>query len=239
MPRDLLPDLETVRRASEWRARGYKVAVSDHGIPVRPNTGMYEFARVRERDAIIAEAIRTGKKVVQSPLVVRDYLLAGCDVNEFSNLPDDVAAFARGSVLIESGKFAEAIPLLRQATQANPDEVRYWEVYFDARLHVDDLTSIDEAVLYFQQDADSLIHSGRFEEWLDRLIVHNRFDTARRLIDQIGFGLQGLASGTIKPQRYSPQKSHFYAQKQKKFNVIRDRANRRIAKAEEKENWRS
>lgn len=219
-PKKLLPYLATVRKASEWKHLGFNIDLDEYGIPVRNSSGEYTFSIARERDELIADAIRTGKKAVRHPLPVFEYVRAGCDLSEFANLPDDVAAYCTGNMLRISGKAEGALPYLQRAIELNPNEVRYREVYYPLRLQLNDISSIPEELEYYRSDMDSALHSGRFDEWVKFLIKSEEYEGAVHVISATASALQDLVDGKVKARLYG-EKRPKTGINQKRSNSIR------------------
>jgi hypothetical protein len=233
-PKKLLPYFDTVRKASDWRLLNFQVKLDEHGYPVRETSKKYEFNIARESDPLIAKAIQTGKKAVNHPLPVFDYVLGGCDLSEFVDLTDDVKAFCQGNLLRIKGKILQALPLLEKACHLNPDEVRYREVYYPLRLMLGDLSSINDELIYFERDMDSIIHTGRFGVWMKALIAAKEYSKARQVISRVDKALLCLADGSTTAQFYTKQKSSWYDYKREQFSKQAEKFSSRIQKLEEK-----
>ncbi len=233
-PKKLLPYLDTVRRASTWKALGFPVKLDDYGYPLRGISKAHDFSLARESDPIIADAIRTEKKAVRHPLPVFEYVLAGCDLSEFVDLPEDVKTYCQGNLLRVNGKPEHALPFLERACHLNPDEVRYREVFYPLRLALGDLSSIQDEFTYFERDMDSIIHTGRFEEWMKALIAAKDYSSAIQLISQVDAALSRLADGSTTARFYTAQKPDGYAYKREQFVKKAEKFLSRIQKLEEK-----
>ena len=233
-PKKLLPYLDTVRRASTWKALGFPVKLDDYGYPSRGISKTHDFSLARESDPLIADAVRTEKKAVRHPLPVFEYVLAGCDLSEFVDLPDDVKAYCQGNLLRVNGKPEQALPLLEKACHLNPDEVRYGEVYYPLRLALGDLSSIQDEFTYFERDMDSIIHTGRFEEWIMALIAAEDYSSAKQLISHVDAALSRLAEGSTTARFYTAQKPDWYAYKREQFIKKAEKFLSRIQKLEQK-----
>lgn len=234
LPRKLLPYAETVRRASDWAALGLTVNLDSYGFPLRESSSTYSFSLARESDPLIAEAIRTGKKAVRHPLHVFDYVLVGCDLSEFVELPEDVSAYCQGNLLRINGRSEDALPLLEQAVRLNPDEVRYAEAYYPLRLSLGDISSIEDEFACFERDMDSVIHTGRFEEWMKALIAAGQYRYAREIADRVDMAISRLADGTVTARHYGQQKPDWYAYKREQFVKKAEKFLSRIQKLEAK-----
>jgi tetratricopeptide (TPR) repeat protein len=217
LPKNLLPYAETVRRASEWEALNFPVKLDEYGFPFRETSSTYSFSSVRESDPLIAEAIRTGKKAVCHPLHVFDYILEGCDLSDFVELPEDVKAYCQGNLLRINGSLDDALPLFEKAVRLNPDEVRYWEAYYPLRLSLGDISSIEGEFACFERDMDSVIHTGRFEEWMKALIAVGQYQYAKEIVARVDTAISRLADGTTTARYYGQQKPDWYAYKREQF----------------------
>jgi tetratricopeptide (TPR) repeat protein len=239
LPKKLLPYAETVRRASAWTALGFHVKLDSYGFPLRETSSAYSFSIARESDPLIAEAIRTGKKAVCHPLHVFDYVLEGCDLSEFVELPEDVKAYCQGSLLRINGRPEEALPLLEKAVRLNSDEVRYGEAYYPLRLSLGDISSIEEEFVCFERDMDSVIHTGRFEEWMKALIAVGQYRYAAEIVARVDAAISRLADGTVTARYYGQQKPDWYSYKREQFIKKAQKFLSRIQKLEAKSNRKS
>ena len=233
-PKELLPYLATVRKASEWERLGFKVNLNEYGLPVRGGGDDYEFSVARERDEVVADAIKTGKKAVRHPLAVFEYVRAGCSLGDFANLPEDVAEYCKGNTLRLAGALEEALSHLHKAVTLNPNEVRYFEVYFPLRLQLGDLSAIHEELQYYEYDMDSAVHSGRFDEWLKMLMKAQEYELAKTVITATELALRDLVSGRITARLYGAQKSSWYEYKLEQFQKKAQKYLERIRKQESK-----
>lgn len=234
LPKNLLPYAKTVRRASAWAALGFAVKLDSYGFPLREASGTYSFSIVRESDPLIAEAIRTGKKAVCDPIHVFDYVLEGCDLSEFVELPEDVKAYCQGNLLRINGKSEDALPLLEKAARLNPDQVRYWEAYFPLRLSLGDISTIEDEFACFERDMDSVIHTGRFEEWMKALIAVGQYTYAKEIVTRVNTAISRLADGTVTARYYGNKKTDWYAYKREQFVKKAEKFLSKIQKLEAK-----
>jgi hypothetical protein len=234
MSADLLRYAETVRRASEWIALGFAVQLDEYGLPMHSPKSTYTFFIARENDPFIAAAIRTGKKAIKHHSHVFDYFLIGCDLSEFVDLPEDVRCFCRGNLLRIKGRLVDGLPFLERAVELNPSEVRYREIYYPLRLALGDLSVIEDELAYFERDIDSVIHSGRFDEWIRVLIANGEYQYANAILARVGNAISKLANGTATAQYYGQQKADWYVYKKEQFAKKADKLLRRINKLEAK-----
>lgn len=232
--KELLPYLETVRRTSEWKRLGFRVELDEYGFPVRGGGDEYEFWVAREREEVIADAIRTGKKALRHPVAVFSYVRAGCELSEFANLPEDVAAYCTGNMLRLTRRLEEALPHLQRAITLNPREVRYFEAYYPVRLALGDLSAIREELEFYRNDMDSAVHSGRFDEWIGLAIGTQDFLLAKDVISAARTALQNLVDGRAVARLYGRQKPAWYEYKKEQFEKKAKKYLERIAKLESK-----
>ena len=234
LPKNLLPYAETVRRASAWAALGFPVKLDSYGFPLRDSSSAYSFSIARESDPLIAEAIRTEKKAVRHPLHVFDYILVGCDLSEFVELAEDVKAYCRGNLLRINGRSEEALPLLERAVRLDRDEVRYAEVYYPLRLLLGDIACIEDEFACFELDMDSIIHTGRFDEWMKALIVVGQYRYAKEIVARVDVAISRLVDGAVNARYYGKQKPDWYAYKRAQFVKKAEKFVSRIQKLEAK-----
>ena len=216
VPKELLPYLETVRKASEWEQIGFKVNLNEFGLPIREGGNNYVFSVARVKDKVVADAIKTGKKALRHPGAVFEYVQAGCALSDFANLPEDIE-YCMGKTLRPAGDLEEALPHLHNAVTLNPNEVRYFEVYFPLRIQLGDLSAIREELHHYRNDMDSAVHSGRFDEWLKVLIKAQEYDFAKNVISATESALYDLVKGRVTNRLYGTQKSSWYEYKLEQF----------------------
>lgn len=233
-PKELLPYLATVRKASEWERLGFKVKLDEYGYPIKGGEKDHEFSIARDRDEVVADAIRTGKKALRYPLQVFDYVQAGCALSDFANLPEDVAEYCMGNMLRLTGDLEEALPHIHKAVTLNPNEVQYFQVYFPLRLQFGDLSAIREELQYHRNDMDSAVHSGRFDDWLKVLIKAQEYELAKSVISATESALHDLVNGRVTARLYSAQKSWWYESKLEDFQKKAQKYLERIGKLESK-----
>lgn len=233
-PKELLPYLATVRKASEWERLGFKVNLNEYGLPVRGGGNDYEFSVARERDEVVADAIKTGKKAIRHPLAVFEYVRVGCSLSDFANLPEDVAEYCTGNTLRLAGDLEGALPHLHKAVTLNPNEVRYFEVYFPLRLQLGDMSAIREELEHYKNDMDSAVHSGRFDEWIKVLIKAQEYEVAKTVISATESALRDLVNGRTTARLYGAQKSSWYEYKLEQFQKKANKYLERIGKLENK-----
>lgn len=217
LPRNLLPFAETVRRASAWAKLGFAVKFDSYGFPQKDVSKTYGFSIVRETDPLIFEAIQTERKAVRHPIRVFDYIREGCSLSDFIELPEDVKAYCEGNLLRINGRLEEALPFLECAVRLNPDEVRYAEAYYPLRLELGDLSSIEDEFTCFEHDMDSIIHTGRFEEWVNALIAEGRNHSAKEIIARVDTAISRLADGVVTARYYGKQNPSWYTHKREQF----------------------
>ena len=151
-------------------------------------------------------------------------MLAGCKLDDFGTLPEDVRLFCEARLLCDKGERSESLPLLKRAIDLQRDErtpaVRlrlYGETYYRVRFELNDLACIDEELEFFQSDIDTLIHTGRVEEWIKALAVSNEFSRARTVIEKVDAAIQQLAEGARTPRFFAQQRSDWYSCKREQF----------------------
>jgi len=210
-PKKVFPYLDTVRRVSEWVALGFSLKLDEHGYNIGKMEKTYWFRPAKESDPLVLEAINTGKKAENHPVVVFQYVQLGCKLSEFAVLPEDVKAFCEGKLLLARDEKEKALPLLEHAVELNPNEVNYLEIYYPLRMELGDLSGIEEEFTCFEHDIDAVIHIGRFEEWIKSLIIAKEYSRAKLLIEKVTVAINRLVSGEAKARFYAPQNSDWYA----------------------------
>lgn len=233
-PKKVLPYLSTIRRVSEWVAFGFPLKLDEHGYNVAKTPKAYWFRPVEENAPLIAEAIRTGKKAVNHPAVVFQYVSCGCSLSEFAALPEDVKAFCEGNLLRIKGEKEKALPFLKQAVMLNPNDANYSEIYYPLRMELGDLSGIEEEFVCFEQDIDAIIHVGRFEEWIKALIAAKDYQRARQLIGKVDVAIARLVDGVATAHLYGPQNRDWYVYKQEQFRKKAATFSARISLTENK-----
>jgi hypothetical protein len=133
-----------------------------------------------------------------------------------------------------AGALEEALSHLHKAVTLNPNEVRYFEVYFPLRLQLGDLSAIHEELQYYEYDMDSAVHSGRFDEWLKMLMKAQEYELAKTVITATELALRDLVSGRITARLYGAQKSSWYEYKLEQFQKKAQKYLERIRKQESK-----
>ena len=234
IPKRLLPYMETVHRASQWKTLGFPVSIDQFGFPCQNVKTYYFDPFIDPADPTIAEAIETGKKGTRDPIFVVDYVLAGCALDEFVTLPEDVVCFCQGRLLAAKGNQVQAIQPLTRAVQLQPENRNYREALYWVRLSLNDLTVITEEFEFFRSDIDCLFHSGRVEIWLQALLKARQFSKACEILEKVDNALQELEKGNLKPRFFAKQKPEWYAFKHQQFAKMADKFLRRISKLEGK-----
>jgi hypothetical protein len=217
---EILQYVDTIRKASEWRTLGFTVPVNDNGNPARNTQLAYRFFLASERDPVVQEAIATGKRAVTHPLAVYEYFRIGCDLSEFVTLPLDVRFYCHGRRHYERRELVEALPLIEQACSVNQDEVRYRELLYPLRLALGDLKAIQDEFAFFRGDIDSMVHSGRANEWLRLLQNVGDFATRDQLVIEVEAAFAALCSGQSAIRRYGTQSPERYQRSLEEFRKL-------------------
>ena len=228
IPKKYVQYLETVRQFSAWKEAGFSIALDKDGHPTRGRSKWFYFTRVKLDDPIITEAIKNDTKAITDANTVCYYLAVGCKFEDFVHLRDDVMAYAEGNILRTLGKLEEALPLLERACSLNPQEVQYRSVYYETRLKLGDISSIAEEFRYFQRDIDTIIHCGRFNEWIKVLILARDFVSIRDLLANTEVAISRLVNGKTTTKYYTSQDHGWYEAKRNEFRKKAESTKRRI-----------
>jgi tetratricopeptide (TPR) repeat protein len=231
-PKKVRPYLETVHRVSEWMALGFPISIDQFGFPRPGHAKKYRFVSVDPSDPEIAEAIGTGKKATRDALRVAEYVMAGCALDEFIALPEDVRCFSQGRLFAAQERHDEALSLLARAVQLRPQYHKYREALYSLRVSLSDLAAIDEEFEFFWSDIDCLLHAGRVDEWLKALIGAREFSRARTTLEKVDTALMEMEKGSLKPQFYAEQAQEWYAFKHRQFAMMAEKYRARISRLE-------
>jgi len=234
----LLPYLETVRRASAWRALGFEVTLTSFGWPELDRSKDHQFRLTNDLKIDVDEAMRTGSKVLTHPLRVYDYFWAGCPLSEFGFLPRDVIDYCEGRLLQDHGYDADALPFLESAVRLNPAEVRYREPYYPLRLRLGDLSAIAEECAYFCNDIAHVVPD-RFDQWAKALIKANQLPDVRAVADQVRSHFERLCltvgvADIVVEHRYSEQSAAYLRAKRAQFERVYEKVLARVEMIEAK-----
>ncbi|MFT3820271.1 MAG: hypothetical protein QM750_22095 [Rubrivivax sp.] len=220
----------TVRRVNQWRELGFTVDLNEFGNPERNDQTEYRFFVVEPTDPEIREAIETGKRALRHPLPVFEYVKAGCNLDEFISLPQDVPEYCAGMLLLAQNNVKDALPHLERACALNPNEVRYREAYFPARIALGDLSAIDEELDYLQGDPDTLMHTGRVSGWIHALEATGRAESIDQLLSRLDDAFARLRQGHSQSRHYSKQSPEWYERSHAKFQELARKTRRRLAR---------
>ena len=213
-----LPFYERVMRSAEWERVGLKVKTDRYGIPVRPKIGsVYYFRRVISYSEAEKEAIATGRRLYVNERTLVDFARMGISFDEFVSHPFHMENYALAVLAWEASDLVLATELFKAAINDSPENVTYKQKYFAVRLENDDLTAISEELNFFSRDIDSLIHSGRFDEWLKKLFIYKQYSFAANLVLKVD-GLFGqVLAGELAKGYYGTQSPDFVSHKRDQF----------------------
>jgi len=96
LPQNLLKQVYNVRTKIEWEKLGFKFKINEMGMPERDRNLDYYFARAKENEDEIIEAIKTGKKGTRNPLVISQLYELGIKFEEIISLTEDVPLYLYG-----------------------------------------------------------------------------------------------------------------------------------------------
>ncbi|ENS3374126.1 hypothetical protein ACEZ7K_003609 [Salmonella enterica] len=213
-----LPYYGRVMSSAEWGLLGIEVKTDKYGIPVRPKIGApYYFRRVISYSEAEKEAIATGKRLYSNEQTLVDFARMDISFDEFVSHPFHMENYALAVLAWEASDLVLATELFKVAITDSPENVTYKQKYFAVRLENDDLTAISEELTFFSRDIDSLIHSGRFDEWLKKLFIYKQYSFAANLVLKVD-GLFGqVLAGELAKGYYGTQSPDFVSHKRDQF----------------------
>lgn len=232
-PARFLAQIGYIRKASEWRALGFAVEV--HGLNVRPivEDGLwFGFRRIGEwAKPIHVQAQLSNKRALHTYAEVDAFLMLGGRRDELLDLPEHIWAYNRAAQAEREGNLAEAIREITAAVGLDPEEVRYRECLYDWRLRARDVSAIADLMRFFENDVDSIVHSGLALSALRLAKEAQGVDAAESMYRALQDGLARMI-GRPKVGRYSAQSPDFIAAKAEALakewhRVLRSRPKRR------------
>jgi hypothetical protein len=207
-----------IRTFEEWVNAGFKIGRSKHGgVSQRTGLAMYRFHRLWTLDEKKQEAITSGKRYVTSVLPMLDYVRAGVPFDDFVSHPQHYRDFCLGALAQERGEAGAAIELFQLALTGEPGEVRYAEKLYGLRVANGDVSAPAQELDYFANSIDSLVHSGRVDEWVKLLLKHKDYSEAARLLCRVAELLEAKIAGRLPKGQYSGDSACWAAHKRDQF----------------------
>lgn len=123
-PKEFIPDLDTIRRESEWHAKGLSLRRTKDGA-YRPivRKGLYfGFSVVVLPNEIEILAIKTKKKCTTDPASVAEFILHGCSYSDFACVTEDVKLYCEA---LQASDAQDALNKIKRASELKPDENLY------------------------------------------------------------------------------------------------------------------
>lgn len=207
-----------IRTFDEWVNAGFEIGRDKHGgITQRKGRSLFRFSRVWSRGAAVQEAIDTGKRHVDHFFPMLDYARAGVPFDDFVSHPQHYRDFCLGVLAQERDDVDEAIEHFRRALAAAPGEARYAERFYELRVTNGDLSAPAQELDYFANSVDSMVHSGRVDEWAKLLLKHKDYPEAARLLRRVAELLEAKIAGRLPKGQYSGDSASFAAYKRDQF----------------------
>lgn len=214
----LLAHYGRIRTFEEWISAGFKLGRSKHGgVTQRSGLAMYRFHRLWTINEKEQEAIASGARYVTSALEMLDYVRAGVPFDDFVSHPQHYRAFCLGTLAQERGEINEAIEQFRQALTASPSEARYAERFYGLRVAIGDASAPAQELDYFTNSVDSMVHSGRVDEWTKLLLKKKNYVEAAQLLRRVAELLEAKIAGRLPKGQYSGDSTSFVAYKRDQF----------------------
>ncbi len=207
-----------IRAFDEWASAGFKISRSKHGgVTQRSGLAMYRFHRLWTINEKAQEAIASGARHVTSALEMLDYVRAGVPFDDFVSHPQHYRDFCLGTLAQERGEVSEAIEHFRQALAAESGEVRYAEKLYGLCVANGDVSAPAQELDYFANSIDSLVHSGRVDEWVKLLLKRKDNPEAARLLRRVAELLEAKIAGRLPKGLYSSDGASWVAHKRDQF----------------------
>jgi tetratricopeptide (TPR) repeat protein len=208
-PKKFLFLLDTIRRESQWReVLGSRVRKDRHGnyATIRAKGNHYSFLPIVALDNQDLAAVSSGKKLAYRPDNVADWVLQfGGSIDDFALIPDDYRHYVEALKFADSGELAKAIDFANEAATVKPAEIVYRDLITELKIRVGDLSGVEEAVVFYENDIDAAVYSGQAYVWLRALANSGQFAQAVELIARIEALLDDLAEGRRSQRLYFQQ----------------------------------
>jgi hypothetical protein len=218
-PREFLPFIDIIRKETDWKQTGFPIKKDKNGNykPIVRSGLWFGFTPLVSANNPELLAIQTGKRCTVHPSGVYLLVRQGASYQEFAALSPDVISYCEAMRFRESEQFPEALQHITKAFKDKPDEPLYATLFFELRLQLNDDSSIDEELAYFENDIDALVHGGRIYELLRYLTRKNK-SKALNAIQFVNQSLDDLADGRKQSRIYAHQKGSWYKYKKDQFN---------------------
>lgn len=211
VPKKYLPYINLIMKESEWLKTPIPVKRIEYlryeNINLRSVQGQlrcfsfFPLIGHGTKDLEI-EAIETRKKYTLSVNDIYALISLGCKYEDFAGMRDDIKFYCEALKYYDKANLWEARAPAETAYELRPNENDYANLYFEIGLELGDETIIEKELVYYQDDIDSSIHTGRAYEWIKLLTLHKEDYKALTLINCIYELLDDLISGKRKNKRY-------------------------------------
>jgi len=142
---------------------------------------------------------------------------AGVPFDDFVSHPQHYRDFCLGALAHERGEDDEAMEHFRQALAADPGEVHYASKFYGLRVASGDVSAPAQELDYFANSVDSMVHSGRVDEWAKLLLKHKNYAETARLLRRVAELLEAKIAGHLPKGQYSGDSTSFVAYKRDQF----------------------
>lgn len=192
-----LPHIHRFKTKEQWEADGFELVLNEYGYPVRDDERDidYRFHKLIRMKPHHEKAIATGKRCPKSPECVAACFMAGVPLDEFFELPEHVENYCYARLAQENGDLEKADFHFTAAVNGNPADIGYRQHFYQTRLKVHGAKVIPDEVNFFSNDMDSMLHSGRVDEWLNTLLAVKDYRHTAKLIVHVEKLLTELIDG--------------------------------------------
>lgn len=191
-----LPYYLQIRTYQDWVGLGFSLKLDKYGIAKQTAQKLpYEWCGLSDPDPVEVVAAKTLKRHVASPFCLLDYVRLGISYDEFVPHPEHYRYYCDGLLAAEAGAVERSIALLHKAVEADPGNAHYADKYYCFRVDAGDVSAVDEELVYSSGKASSIIHAGRYDEWIKLLLKQKLYGKAAEVTIQVSELLDKAASG--------------------------------------------
>jgi hypothetical protein len=219
-PRNFITLIDLIKKESEWKDLSLPVKKDKYGnySPIVKKGLYFGFQSLISANSIEIQAINTGKKCTQYPWNIYPLIRQGCKYYDFVFIPDDIKSYCEAKILFQNDKKEEALKEIQKSYHLKPEEHYYASLLFEIRLDLNDETTVDEEIKYFENDIDSLVHTNRIYKLIRFLTRKKKNAKALQLIQLTNQYLDDLSEGRKQNKIFNSQKADWYIYQKQQFN---------------------